>query len=155
MSQMLTDRLRRIRRLAIEALDNLDHRMADEAYSVLAMIRGSAGSLADAVARWRSDERCVVPCAVPVPLAGYTRAMLKRRGYECIDRPAASALPGAPICQPFRLDVTTWRKGDKVVEVPLDMTPVAAAEMLIAIGMAEGMLPGDVSEEIEAMAEEP
>ena len=154
MTQMLADRLRRIRRLACEALANLDDRMADEAYSVVAMIRGSAGSLADAIARWRCDERCVVPCAVPMPLAGYTRAMLRRRGYECMDRPAPSA-PLVPISQPFRPDVTTWRKGDKVVEIPLDVTPATAAEMLIAIGMAEGMLPGDVSEEIEMMAEEP
>ena len=155
MTQMVVDRLRRIRRLACEAIANLDDRMADEAYSVLAMIRGSAGSLADAVARWRCDERCVVPCAVPVPLAGYTRAMLKRRGYECIDRAVELPLPHAPISKPFRPDVMTWRKGDKVVELPLDMTPATAAEMLIAIGLAEGMLPGDVSEEIEAMAEEP
>ena len=154
MTQMLADRLRRIKRLATEALANLDDRMADEAYSVVAMIRGSAGSLANAVARWRCDERCVVPCAVPVPLAGYTRAMLKRRGYECIDRPEPLA-PLVPISQPFRPDFTTWRKGDKVVEIPLDMTPVTAAEMLVAIGLAEGMLPGDVSEEIEDMAEEP
>lgn len=154
MSQMLADRLRRIKRLATEALANLDDRMADEAYSVVAMIRGSAGSLADAIARWRCDERCVVPCAVPIPLAGYTRAMLKRRGYECMDRTESPA-PLVPISQPYRPDVATWRKGDKVVELPLDMTPATAAEMLIAIGLAEGMLPGDVSEAIEAEAEEP
>lgn len=154
MTQMLADRLRRIRRLACEALANLDDRMADEAYSVVAMIRGSAGSLADAIARWRCDERCVVPCAVPMPLAGYTRAMLRRRGYECMDRPEPAVNIG-PLWQPYRPDMTTWRKGDKVVAVPLDMTPATAAEMLIAIGMAEGMLPGDVSEEIEMMAEEP